>query len=218
MVIRLPRAECYTSAIRKERAWLPVFTRSLSLRIPIPIAKGEPSDLYPWPWSVNRWIEGETLRSDNISSMSELAFDLVNFLRELQTVSTERGVLAGEQNFHRGGDLRIYEEETLAAISKTPAPYTKDRLTSIWQEALANPFAGIPVWVHGDVAADNLIIRNGKLYGVIDFGTCGVGDPSCDLVTAWNFFDRESRRIFLQEMQADAAMIARARGWAYGKL
>ncbi|MCL2548656.1 MAG: hypothetical protein FWE76_05810, partial [Symbiobacteriaceae bacterium] len=106
MVIRLPSAECYMSAISKERAWLPVFTRSVSLRIPIPIAKGEPSDLFPWSWTINRWIEGETLRADNINSMNELAHDLANFLRELQTVSTERGVVAGEQNFHRGGDLR----------------------------------------------------------------------------------------------------------------
>ena len=82
---------------------------------------------------------------------------------------------------------------------------------------MANPFEGTPVWVHGDIAADNLIIRNNRLYGIIDFGTCGVGDPSCDLVMAWNFFDRESRHIFLQEMQADPGMIARARGWALWK-
>jgi aminoglycoside phosphotransferase (APT) family kinase protein len=71
--------------------------------------------------------------------------------------------------------------------------------------------------VHGDVAAGNLIVKGGHLYGVIDFGCCGVGDPSCDLVMAWTFFDAESRGIFLNETHADTSMIARARGWALWK-
>ena len=217
MVIRLPSHERYAAAVIKERAWLPVFAKNVALRVPIPIAQGEPSDVFPLPWSVNRWIEGETLTTANIGSMQELADDLALFLQELQAVTTCGGVLAGEHNFYRGGDLRVYDEETNAAIGECLLPQDKEKMRDIWNKARSAHYAGAPVWVHGDVAVGNLIVRNSKLYGVIDFGSCGVGDPACDLVMAWNFFDAESRRVFLRAMAADAGMIARARGWALWK-
>lgn len=45
----------------------------------------------------------------------------------------------------------------------------------------------------------------------------GTGDPSGDLVMAWDFFDRESRKIFLGNMDSGVDTVNRARGWALWK-
>ena len=217
MAVRLPSHPAYAAAVSKERVWLPIFARELDLRVPVPIAKGEPSEAYLLPWSINRWIDGETLTRANVESTSSFAVELAAFLRQLQSVTTASGSPAGEHNFHRGGDLRVYDAETRHCLSLLDDTYDKGVLKAIWDRALHHPYSGTPVWVHGDVAIGNLIVKGGHLYGVIDFGCCGVGDPSCDLVMAWTFFDAESRGIFLNEMQADASMLARARGWALWK-
>jgi aminoglycoside phosphotransferase (APT) family kinase protein len=73
------------------------------------------------------------------------------------------------------------------------------------------------VWVHGDVAASNLLVTDGRLCAVIDFGCAGVGDPSCDLVIAWTFLDAASRKIFRSTIGLDPGTWQRARGWAIWK-
>lgn len=68
------------------------------------------------------------------------------------------------------------------------------------------------------MAPGNLLLDDsGRLAAVIDFGTCGVGDPSCDLVIAWTLLDGEAREVFRSVMGVDAAMWARGRGWALWK-
>ena len=73
------------------------------------------------------------------------------------------------------------------------------------------------MWFHGDIAMGNLLVRDGALAAVIDFGTCGVGDPACDLVIAWTLFEGDSRTAFRREVGLDEATWARARGWALWK-
>ncbi|MCM3627751.1 aminoglycoside phosphotransferase family protein [Paenibacillus glycanilyticus] len=217
MTVRLPSHEHYASAVEKEVTWLPVFKPLLSLPIPAPIAQGKPTDDYPLPWSVNRWIEGDTVTYANIRDLNEFAEDLAGFLKELQAIDAANGIPAGIQNFHRGGNLAVYDQDTRAILEKLDGPYDRTLLTEIWELALATRYEATPQWLHGDVAVGNLLARNGRLCGVIDFGTMGVGDPSSDLVMAWNFFDDESREVFLNRMEVDQDMINRARGWALWK-
>jgi aminoglycoside phosphotransferase (APT) family kinase protein len=73
------------------------------------------------------------------------------------------------------------------------------------------------VWFHGDVAVGNLLVRDGRLAAVIDFGTSGVGDPACDLVIAWNSLTAPERRAFHEAVGLDADTWRRARGWALWK-
>jgi aminoglycoside phosphotransferase (APT) family kinase protein len=89
--------------------------------------------------------------------------------------------------------------------------------TEIWETALAATWRGEPVWVHGDVAVGNLLVRNGRLSAVIDFGSSAVGDPACDLYIAWTFLEGESREAFSAAMPADEATWARGRGWTLWK-
>lgn len=73
------------------------------------------------------------------------------------------------------------------------------------------------MWFHGDIASGNLLIKDGRLAAVIDFGTSGVGDPACDLVIAWTMFSGESREAFRSAVAQDSDTWARARGWALWK-
>jgi len=217
MTVRLPSHERYASAVEKELMWLPIFKPLLSLPIPVPIAKGEPTDEYPLPWSVNRWIDGDTVTPNNIRDLNEFAEDLAGFLKELEAIDASRGIPAGVQNFHRGGNLAVYDPDTRSILETLPGLYDQEILTEIWELALATNYQSAPVWLHGDIAVGNLLVQNGRLAGVIDFGTMGVGDPSSDLVMAWNFFDDVSRDIFLSSMNVDQNTVNRARGWALWK-
>lgn len=217
MTVRLPSHERYAPAVEKEMRWLPVFKPRLSLPIPVPIAKGEPTHAYPLPWTVNRWLEGEPVSRSNISDMKELAADLASFLKELQAIDASSGPAAGAHNFHRGGNLAVYDSDTRSVIERVASLYNSDLLTEIWEQALAATYAAAPLWVHGDVAVGNLLAAEGRLCGVIDFGTMGVGDPACDLVIAWNFLDRTSRAVFWDKLGVEDSRIDRARGWALWK-
>jgi aminoglycoside phosphotransferase (APT) family kinase protein len=76
---------------------------------------------------------------------------------------------------------------------------------------------GDPVWFHGDAQPGNLLVRDGRLSAVIDFGTSGVGDPACDTTIAWTFLSGESRRVFKAGLPFDASTWTRGRGWAIWK-
>jgi aminoglycoside phosphotransferase (APT) family kinase protein len=73
------------------------------------------------------------------------------------------------------------------------------------------------VWVHGDVATGNLLVRDGHLAAVLDFGSSGVGDPACDIVIAFTFLSGAGRDRFRAELDVDAAIWSRGRGWALWK-
>lgn len=217
MTVRLPSHECYASAVEKELTWLPIFKPLLSLPIPAPVAKGAATDEYPLPWSVNRWIEGDTVTRANIRDQNEFAEDLAGFLKDLEAIDASRGVPAGPQNFHRGGNLAVYDNDTRSIIETLSGQYDRRLLTEIWELSLATRYQSAPLWLHGDVAVGNLLVKDGQLCGVIDFGTMGAGDPSSDLVMAWNFFDDVSRKIFLTCMNFDEDTVNCARGWALWK-
>lgn len=169
------------------------------------------------PWSINKWVEGETLTHQNINDLNQFARDLGAFLIELQSIDASRGPLAGEHNFYRGGSLAVYDEESRHAIEHNKDIFKEDLLREIWELALDSKWNSKPVWVHGDIAPGNLLVKDGKLCAVIDFGILGVGDPACDAAMAWTFFDEDSRKVFKGVLQMDEETWNRARGWALWK-
>lgn len=209
--VRLPTAAGYTAAVAKEHTWLPVLAPHLPLEIPRPDALGRPSALFPRPWSVRRWIEGEPM-STATAPDPDLAVDLADFLVALRAQDTTDAPLAGAHSFHRGGPLATYDAEVREA-----AAHLGVDVAAVWEAALASRWAGPPVWFHGDVAVGNLLVRSGRLVAVIDFGCCGVGDPACDLVMAWTHFGEEARGAFAGRVALDPGTWARARGWALWK-
>lgn len=217
MSIRLPSAASYVPQVEKEQTWLPLLTTQLTLPISLPVAKGKPNHVYPWTWSIYRWIEGATLSPDRAHNLQELACDLGTFLMELQSIDASDGPAAGEHNFFRGGHLAVYKEEAIQAIHHNQDRFDGALLTEIWELALASTWQLDPVWVHGDIAPGNLLMQDGRLRAVIDFGMLGVGDPACDAAMAWTFFDSSSRRIFRSALRMDEHTWNRARGWALWK-
>ena len=217
MLVRMPSAECYAAQVEKEHRWLPRLAPHLPLPIPAPLAVGEPGFDYPWRWSIYRWLKGETVASSPIKDMKSFATTLGQFLAALQRISTEGGPQAGVHNFYRGGSLKVYDEQTCEAIAKLQGKIDSAVVTELWDAALTSTWQGSPVWVHGDVSIGNLLVQNGQLSAVIDFGVLGIGDPACDLVIAWTFFRSESREAFKAALPLDAATWARARGWALWK-
>jgi aminoglycoside phosphotransferase (APT) family kinase protein len=217
MSVRLPSAEGYVAQVEKEHRWLPMLAPHLPLPIPVPLAKGIPGDGFPWPWSVYRWLEGENATLERIADLSQFAIALAEFLLALQRIEATDGPLAGEHSFFRGGPLTTYDVQTRETIQELAGEVDTDAATRVWDAALETAWQGAPVWVHGDVAVGNLLVKNGRLSAVIDFGCSSIGDPACDLVMAWTFFSGKSREAFHATLGLDHATWARARGWALWK-
>ncbi len=217
LTVRLPSHAAYAAQVAKEQRWLPQLAAQLPVAIPMPVAKGLPSDEYPWQWSVYRWIEGETAQVARIADLPAFAVDVAHFLVALQRTEAAGGPLPGPLNFYRGGDLQVYHDETRQAIRDLEAQIDAAAATAVWEAALHEAWGDMPVWVHGDISSTNLLVQNGRLSAVIDFGCLGIGDPACDLAIAWTFFSGPSREAFRSHLEADAGTWARARGWAIWK-
>ena len=215
MTVRLPSGKGYAAQVEKELTWLPYLQKHLTMTISSPIAKGYPSCGYPFSWSMNKYIEGDTLTKQNINNLNEFADDLAKFLKEFQKIDTTNGPQAGLHNYYRGGDLQYITMKQSKTLENLKTVLPTELLLKIWQRALNASVSDLNVWVHGDIAPGNLLVKNGKLAAVIDFGVLGVGDPSCDYAMAWTFFEEESRQRFLKKL--DQGMIDRACGWALWK-
>lgn len=217
MTVRLPSAEPYALAVRKEHRWLPVLATQLPLPIPVPLAHGRPSDDYPYDWSVYSWLPGTPVEHAVVADLDKAAVDLATFLVALQGVDPDDGPRPGLHNWYRGGPLTRYQGDVDDGLEVLRSRLDADAVLELWQAALAATWDGKEVWLHGDVAVGNLLVRDGRLAAVIDFGTCGVGDPACDLAIAWTLFEPDSRKLFLETIGVDAGTVARGRGWALWK-
>jgi len=215
--VRLPSGEAYALQVPKEQRWLPRLAPQLPLAIPEPVAKGAPGEGYPYEWSVYRWLDGEPASAETIADPVALAVELAGFLRALGAADATGGPAPGPHNFHRGAPVAFYEAETLRAADALNDSIPREAVLSVWADAVAAEWRGEPVWFHGDVAEGNLLLRDGRLAAVIDFGSCGVGDPACDVVIAWTLLRGEAREAFRSELGVDDAMWARGRGWALWK-
>ncbi|MFE4538698.1 aminoglycoside phosphotransferase family protein [Streptomyces scopuliridis] len=217
MTVRLPTAAGYASAVDKECDWLPRLSPSLPTAVPTVLAKGAPGEGYPYPWSVRRWLPGETASPERIDDMPQFAADAAGFLLALQRCDATGGPVAGTHSFYRGASPAHYDDETHRCIAALGSRIDNVRATEVWQAALAAEWRGRPVWFHGDFGGNNLLVGGGELTAVIDFGTSGVGDPACDLTIAWTMFREVSRESFRQAVGQDDGTWARARGWALWK-
>jgi aminoglycoside phosphotransferase (APT) family kinase protein len=178
---------------------------------------GQPSVAYAFPWSIYRWIDGEPATAAPVSDLTEFATTLAGFLVALQAVDPAEGPAAGTHNFFRGGPVATYDAETRQAIAALAGEIDAQLAAEVWETALASSWQQRPVWVHGDIASGNLLVRDGRLAAVIDFGSSGVGDPACDLYIAWTFLDRKGRDVFRAALPLDDETWQRGRGWTLWK-
>jgi aminoglycoside phosphotransferase (APT) family kinase protein len=213
MVVRLPRKASAASHNDKEYQWLPRLAPQLPLAVPVPLAIGEPAEGYPFRWSVRRWLGGESAIIESVGV--EAALDLANFITALQRIDSAGGPAPGAHNFGRGAPLITRDAATRSAIEQLRSSIDAGAAAAVWRAALDAPaWTKAPVWIHGDLIPGNLLLEQGRLCAVIDFGGLGVGDPACDLMVAWTVFSGASRDAFRVALAVDDATWARARGWA----
>jgi aminoglycoside phosphotransferase (APT) family kinase protein len=217
MTVRLPTNVGYVPAVAKENDWLPRLAPELPVAVPPILAQGAPGEGYPFPWSVRGWLPGKTADRGRIDDMPQFAVSVAEFLRALQRCDTVGAPLAGGHSAYRGASPAYYDAETRRCLAALTGHVDTAHAAAVWDEALATEWTGQPVWFHGDIASGNLLVVDGKLAAVIDFGTSGVGDPACDLVIAWTMFSGPSREAFRQAIDQDDGTWARARGWVLWK-
>lgn len=217
MLVRMPSANEYAAKVEIEQRWLPVLAPQLPLQIPTPLEMGKPGHGYPWNWSIYKWIVGDVAAQAKIIDQVTFAKDLAKFLVALHKIDPKNGPIPGPHNFYRGGSLAVYDAQMRESIEKLKDRIDVDLVMNIWNDALETTWSRPPVWVHGDVSLGNLLVKNGKLIAVIDFGGMAVGDPACDLAIAWTFFKGESRDIFQKTLNIDEDTWTRARAWTLWK-
>jgi aminoglycoside phosphotransferase (APT) family kinase protein len=215
--IRLPTGSWYAQQVAKEQRWLPELAPQLPLPIPTPVGRGAPDAEFPFPWSVYRWLDGTPAAQAHVDDLDAFASRLAGFLNALYGATAIGGPEPGEHNFFRGGPLAHYENEALEAIEALGDEIPRGDVERVWADAMRTSWELDPVWLHGDVAAGNLLVRDGRLAAVLDFGSSGIGDPACDCVIAWTFLPPASADRFRAELDVDAATWSRGRGWGLWK-
>jgi aminoglycoside phosphotransferase (APT) family kinase protein len=215
LLVRLPRRPGTSVTLEKERRWLPRLAPHLPLPVPVPLAEGGAADGYPFAWSVYRWLPGETATVAPIADPLQLAHDLAELIAALWRIDPSDGPAPGEHNFFRGEPLAARDEAMRVGVAALAGEVDVNAVTAAWDDALAAPeWQRAPVWIHGDLDARNLLVQDGRLSAVIDWGSAGVGDPACDVMVAWKLLPPDARGVFRAALDIDDPTWRRGRGWA----
>lgn len=212
LLVRLPRIHWAADSALWEHTWLPQIAPDLPLTVPVPVRLGEPGEGYPWHWTVVPWIEGVQPTAASIDP-EEWATSLGAFVRSCRAVPG-RGAPAVTSG--RGGPLATQDEWVREWTARAdPRLVAREAVLTVWADALAAPaFAGDPVWFHGDLHEGNLLVRDGALTAVIDWGAAGRGDPAIELNAMWGYVPEPVSDLYRQEVRLDEAAYRRARGFA----
>lgn len=215
LAVRLPKRESAAPQAQREHQWLPRLAPALPLLAPVPIAVGAPASDYPWSWCVVPWLPGEDAFHAPPDDLAQAARDLAGFLMALRTADPTGGPAAGRENSGRGVPLRYLDARVRRDVQALGGEIDGPAVLRVWEQALAAAeWSGPGAWVHGDLHPSNLLVRGGRVVGVLDFGLLGVGDPACDLFVAWSLLDARARPVLRQRLDCDEAMWLRGRGWA----
>jgi aminoglycoside phosphotransferase (APT) family kinase protein len=209
---RLPRIEWATAQATREATWLPRLAPHLPLDVPVQLAMGGPAEDYPFQWSVYEWLPGENANG-TICDLERAAVDLAAFVTALRAIDTRDAHRRSRGS--RGAPLAELDEVFRRSIDELNDRIDRDAALRSWGDSVnVTAWDGDEVWVHGDLLPGNLLVVDGRLSAVIDWGGLNVGDPACDLQPAWNVFDDASRGVYRAELGVDDASWLRGRGWA----
>ena len=211
LVARLPLVARWADGIEREWTWLPWFAqRVTAARLPEPVFEGLPTDDFALPWAVHRWIEGAPYDDALVEDERSAAETIGRFGLQLRSLDLPEGAPRGGRR-----PLRELDEETRAAIRLADGTIDGTAAMAVWEDALGAPvWDGERRWIHGDLLRPNLLVNEGHLDAVIDFGGIGVGDPATDLMPAWSVFGPAGREVFRAMLDVDEATWSRGRGIA----
>ncbi|HUY42653.1 MAG TPA: aminoglycoside phosphotransferase family protein [Acidimicrobiales bacterium] len=211
LVVRLPRIHWAAGQVEFEALWLPRLAPYLPVAIPEPVAIGNPTNDYPFRWAVHRWIPGASATLERIDNPVAFALELADVLKRLQSVPSTDAPPAT----NRARPLAQYDKAARQMIESANNLIDARAALKVWEEALAAPpHLGPPVWVQGDLEG-NCLLQDGRLCGIVDWGSACAGDPAVDVQVVWSpLFTNESRHAFLDALGVDDATLARSRGAA----
>jgi aminoglycoside phosphotransferase (APT) family kinase protein len=216
LVARLPRRALGAQIITNEQRWLPGLAPRLPLPIPCPERTGVPACGYPYPWSVVPYLPGVPAAQASSLDPAAAAAAVGGFLGALHVPAPADA----PANPFRGVPLAERAGTFAANLALTGGQVDRDAVLRAWVAALTAPgYDGPPVWLHGDLHPANILVNDGQVSGVIDFGDITAGDPASDLSVAWMLLPPSGHAIFWSAYlaaggRADDAVRARARGWA----
>jgi aminoglycoside phosphotransferase (APT) family kinase protein len=227
LLVRLPRLPGGSAGIDKEQRWLPKIGRHLPVAVPEIVALGQPGYGFGEPWSVVRWLDGESPKACDpedppTPERSTLAADLADVILGLRAVEVpEAAANDPALRWYRGRSLAEFDEQTRHNIQQCRSieglDLDLDAALAVWADALEAPSAsevGPDRWYHSDLVAENLLLTDGRLTAVLDFGGLAVGDPTIDLHGAWEVLDPPAREVFRNRLGVDDAEWLRGRAWA----
>jgi aminoglycoside phosphotransferase (APT) family kinase protein len=210
--VRLPRRRDWASwSLDNEFEWLPKLAPLLPLRVPTPVARGAAGEGYPHEWAVSTGSTAKTRRACPSTSRSQ---------RSTLRSSSQRcsASIRPQARFRQAAAARSARAIRPRAQELPRSPTRSidaTAVTAAWEVALAAPeWDRPPVWIHGDLDARNLLVRDGQITGLVDWGSVCVGDPACDVKVAWAVLDAQTRPILRELLEIDDATWARGRGWA----
>ncbi|SDP46917.1 Predicted kinase, aminoglycoside phosphotransferase (APT) family [Nakamurella panacisegetis] len=226
LLVRLPRQPGGSADIAKEATWLPVLGPLLPVSVPEVVGVFDADRFYPEQWSVVRWIDGTHPEVVDPGTATDprrqvLAANLAAVLRAFRRaeVSTQ-AVRDPRLRSYRGRALTTMDEATRENIERCRSlegfGFDLDAAEQIWGQAMQLPETGgtDPCWYHGDLAAENLLVRDETLIAVLDFGGLSIGDPTVDLVVAWEILDPPAREAFRRQTGVDDLTWLRGRALA----
>jgi aminoglycoside phosphotransferase (APT) family kinase protein len=156
-----------------------------------------------------QWLPGETATRDLLADPTQAAADLAAFVRALRALDP-----SGAPTPVRGLPVRNGDAMVRIGIEGLQGEVDADAVGEAWKRVLAVPdYDGPPVWFHGDLSYLNLLVQGGRLSAVIDWGTCGVGDPAIDTLPAWSLYGPEARAVYRDALRVDDATWERGKGW-----
>jgi aminoglycoside phosphotransferase (APT) family kinase protein len=208
----MPRIPGPAETVAFEHTWLPRLAAHLPVAIPAPVALGEPGEGFPWPWTVVPWIDGANPTEASYDP-EEWAAELGAFVRACREVPGMDGPVTTEG---RGGPLPALDAWVREWTAKAdPAEVSRDAVLAVWEDALAAPaYDGEPCWFHGDLHDGNILVRDGRLVAVIDWGAAGRGDPAIELNAMWGYVPPAAAEPYREAVGLDEAAYRRARGFA----
>jgi aminoglycoside phosphotransferase (APT) family kinase protein len=217
LAVRIQRMETDPGHQLKERRWLPLLAPRLPLPIPVPIRDGAPSARFPKLWTVMTWVPGLPLDRGSITRPEQAADTLAAFLRALHvTAPADAPADSGRGHGEHPKDCANGFERFFGSLDADAIGADVAGVRAVWADAVAAPaWAGPRVWVHGDLHPANVVVADGTLAGVVDFGDMFAGDPAWDLAAAWVLLPAgAAARFFTAYAEADEATVRRARGLA----
>jgi len=213
LAVRLPRIEAAAAGIIKEQQLVPRIAPHLPVAVPVPVGVGVPGQGYPWSWSVYRWVLGRNPEPGEADL--RLAGELADFVRALRGVDTFGLTAEGPLHSYRADPIQLRDTVTRAGIDDCAGLLDTVGVVRAWEQARrVAEFTGPPVWMHADLHPGNLLVRDGHLAAVLDWGGLALGDPALDCLVAWTLLSPLTRPTFRARVGVDEDAWWRGRAWA----